>query len=385
MRKRIQIKISILLGLFLVFQGCIVPYEAEIDEEYSLMSIEGSLVKGEEKNALTISRTSSLAYPDFKPVTGCLVSVIDNLNNQYYYVENENGTYTLEVPDDQLVFNREYKLDIVTPEGKLYSSEFETLIYGAEVDTVYYQMEDQYDKITSQDLYGVQFYVDLKAEDSISRYFRWIMQETYEITSIAPITYFYTGDEENPIGEYESEYEFYRCWKTEPVKRLFLSNTMNLTVNEKKRIPLNYVSTGSERLKIKYSLRVQQYTLSEGAYNYWQKAKNETQDAGGLYTQQPGRAISNIYCADDSSELVLGYFWLSHRTESRVFVPGIPSINITGNHCELEEFDPYYHAAGPFPRYVWLDQVRSMAWTSSKSCFNCTERGGTTTKPDYWE
>jgi len=385
MKKKIRINVSILLALFIFIQGCIVPYEAEIDEEYSLVSIEGSLIKGSQENTLVISRTSSLGYPEYKPIEGCLVSVVDDLNTQSFYSEDGNGRYTLEIPDEQLVFGRQYKLQIVTPEGKLYESEYETLIHGAEVDTVYYQMEDTYDKIANMDLNGVQFYIDLKAEDSISRYFRWIMEETYEITSIAPITYFLTGDEQEPVGSFPTEYELFRCWKTETVKRLFLSNTINLVVNEKKRIPLNYVSTESERLKIKYSLLVKQFTLSEGAYSYWQKAKNETQDAGGLYTQQPGRAISNVYCPDDSTEIVLGYFWLSHCTENRVFVPGIPSINITGNHCELEEFDPAYHANGPFPRYVWNNQVRSRLMTSSIGCFDCTKRGGNLNKPDYWK
>lgn len=377
--------ISLILAITFFVNSCIVPFDAETDEEYDLVSIEGSLIKGKEEHKITISRTTSLDEQKFKPITGCDISLIDNLENQYYYFENLDGTYSLKIDDDLLVFNRQYKIRIITPDGKRYESQSELLIRGAEVDSVYYRMEDKYDKITNKNLFGVQFYVDLKAADSLSSYYRWNLEETYEITSIAPISYYYTGDENQPIARPETSIEFYRCWKTAKVRELFLSNTINLLVNEKKQIPLSLVSTETDRLKIKYSLLVSQYALSEGAYNYWSKLRNETQSAGGLYTQQPGKPVSNITNIDDSNEIVLGYFWVSHSTSKRIFVPGISSIKITGYNCELFEYDPSRPGRRTYPLYIYLDPNMGLEMTASNECFNCTFRGGKTSPPDFWE
>ncbi|MCF8346001.1 MAG: DUF4249 domain-containing protein [Bacteroidales bacterium] len=375
---------GLLLLLTAVPHACIEPYEAEIEEEVKVISIEGSIIKGEPVQTVVVTRTSPLVYPQFKPVKECDVSVVDDLDNVYGYTEGLDGTYSLAIPDDQLTFGRKYKLRVITPEGVRYESEFERLNSGAEVDSVYYDIEEKIDKTTGDELLGLQFYIDLKAADTVSRYFRWSLRETYEYTVEAPITYYFEDASLEPVMV-DNTKEFFRCWKTETIKGLYLSNTVNLTINEKKRIPLHYVSTISDRLKIKYSLFVKQYTLNEGAYNYWQKNKIATQESGGLYTQQPGQPVTNIVNVNDSTEQVLGYFWISHKTEQRIFVPRINSLPVIGEHCDLVEFSVVDHGLGPFPVYIYVDQMRNQILTGSPYCFVCTLKGGSTEKPDFWE
>jgi len=375
----------IMICMACVLFSCIEPYEAANDEAVEMISIDASLIKGQDMQAVYISETTSLLNLRYNPVAQCIVSVIDNLGNEFFYTEVEPGYYTAYIPDESLIPDRQYKIQVVTPEGSLYESGYEILNQAADVDTMYYEVTDLIDKISGEELTGVQFYIDLKASDSISRYFRWKLFETYEYTSIKPVTYILTGDTLNPIVNLDNMYEYYRCWKTQKVTRLFLSTTENLVVNEKKKIPLNFVSTQTDRLKIKYSLQVEQYTLSKGAYLYWQKKKNETQESGGLYTQQPGKPIGNIQRVGDPSETVLGYFWASHKTDQRIFVPRDHTLPVNGDYCEAVEFNPQIHGDGPFPRYVYLDAVRSQALTGADFCFDCRLKNGSTTPPDFWE
>ncbi|MCF8346002.1 MAG: DUF4249 domain-containing protein, partial [Bacteroidales bacterium] len=256
--------------------GCILPYEAEIDESPDLLSVEGSLIKGKSVQSVLISRTTSVSYSEFHPVRDCRVVLLDDQGNEFVYAEEGEGRYNLRISDEDLVFDRRYKLQILTPKGEQYTSAYEQLTEGAVVDTVYYRIDEKLDNLTGEQTSGLQFYIDVKAADDLSRYFRWNLEETFEFTSIAPVTFYLTIDS---VIFPQNKFEVFRCWKTNEVKRLFLSNTVNLTVNEKKMVPLNYVSTQTDRLKIKYSLLVRQYTLSEGAYHYWQKNKNETQES----------------------------------------------------------------------------------------------------------
>lgn len=373
----------LLLGIFT--RSCIEPYLPKIDEDVDLISVEASIVKGEEKQKLVILKATSLVYPQYQLIKGCKAFIIDDQGNEFAYTGKLDGTYEIQIPDESLVFNRKYMLKFTTPNGDVFESDFETLNEGAEVDTIYNQVEDKIDNLTGEYLRGVQFYIDLKAPDTLSRYFRWNLEETYEYTSVAPVTYYLSGGGgDTAIVFPQNIWEVYRCWRTAPIHKLFLSSTVNLVVNEKKRIPLNYVSTETERLKIKYSLFVKQYTLTEAAYDYWLKNKNDTQESGGLYTQQPGQPISNIHQANDPEKLVLGFFWVSHKTEQRIFLPRINSLPVFES-CILVPYVPKIHSKGPYPRYVYFDEEIGEEMTASNFCFNCTFKGGVLKKPDFWE
>lgn len=370
---------SLLLFTVIIPYSCIVPYEADIDETVEMLTIEGSLVKGQDIQTVYISKTTSLLELRFKPVSECIVSVVDEMGNAFYFPETEAGRYTVSIPDEQLISDRSYKLQVVTPGGDSYESDYEILNLAAEVDTLYYEVAETIDKISGDALEGVQFYIDLRASDSISRYFRWKLTETFEYTSISPVTFYITKDS---LIYLDNIYKFYRCWKTEKLMRLFLSSTTNLTINEKKKIPLNFVSTKTDRLKYKYSLLAEQYTLSQGAYLYWLKKQVETQESGGMYTQQPGKPVTNIHRVGDESETVLGYFWASEKTEQRIFIPRINSLPVPGDYCETVEFDPIVHKNN---RYFFVDEFNGKIMTGIDFCFNCLLKGGSTTPPDFWE
>jgi len=374
--------LSIMLSLF--NNACIEPYDAEIDGLTELISIEGSIIKGDPLQHVVISTTTSVLEKEFKPLRGCEVIVLDELNNEFIFAENFMGTYSLTINDDLLVNNRKYKLMITTPTGDKYESQYETINSTNEIDTVYYEIEKKIETFSNEEFNGLQFYIDVKASDSISRYFRWNLTETYEYTTTGFISYINRMEDE----EFEKyippdKWKVYRCWVSKEVPGIYVSNTINLTVNEKKKIPLQYVSTLTNRLKIKYSLLVSQYTLNEGAYNYWQQNKIATEESGGLYTSQPGQTITNLNNVNNSTEKVLGYFWASSRTENRIFIPRINEMVVNDLKCEIYVFDPMVHKS--LPRYIRVDEKTGYEMTGHPNCFDCTLRGGKITKPDFWE
>jgi len=62
------LKGSMLLLLFLAGYACVSPYVADIENEPELISIEGSLIKGEEEQTVKVSITASLNTSTFIPV-----------------------------------------------------------------------------------------------------------------------------------------------------------------------------------------------------------------------------------------------------------------------------------------------------------------------------
>ena len=99
-----------------------------------------------------------------------------------------------------------------------------------------------------------------------------------------------------------------------------IKNTSVLEQDKIERFPLNFISNQTDRLKVKYSMLVNQYSLNEDEYLYWEKLQNMSEQVGGLYDMIPSAIPSNVYCIDDPNEKVLGYFSVSASSSKRIFI-----------------------------------------------------------------
>ncbi len=132
---------GLLVLLSIATGACVEPFNADIDEEIKIFTVEGSLIKGSESQSVVISYSTTLLYQQFLPVRGCEVKVVDELDNEFPYYEQADGTYAASINNELLVSGRQYMLAIKTPRGAEYESEFETLNSSPEIDTVYYEVE----------------------------------------------------------------------------------------------------------------------------------------------------------------------------------------------------------------------------------------------------
>ena len=376
---------SALFIIYLIFfdTGCKEPFHAEIDEKIDAIAVDGSLIKGREKQTVVIARSSPLDDIVYSPVTGCQVMVMDENENEFYFTEETEGKYTAVIDDNQLEYNRQYKLVFNTPDGNTYESSWETIIETAVVDSVYPDRETLYNSSEQKDEDIVQFYLDLKAPETGARYYRWELTETYEIHSYYYINYIYDGDTILPVPNMRDS--VYYCWITSDINELYSSNTVNLVINEKKKIPLNHALATSRKLAVRYSLLIEQYALNEKAYDFWNQKKIEIQESGGLYTAQPGQSTSNIVNIDDADEKVLGYFWASSLSVKRIFFHEPFTYRPPFGICEREDFSIDSVQDGPFPVYITGDITLGILYTADQKCFDCTLIGGSLEKPDFWE
>ncbi|UCG28385.1 MAG: DUF4249 family protein, partial [Bacteroidales bacterium] len=234
---------------------------------------------------------------------------------------------------------------------------------------------------------GIQFFIDADPQDDIDRKFRWELVETWEYEAENFIQYYYDG----LLHEYPDPWALFRCWKTDNIHSIFATSTYNSTSTKIKRFPLNYVSNQSNRLRIKYSLLVKQYCVSDEAYEYWYQLQKQSQESGGFYETQPPQLTGNIYNVDDPEENVLGYFYVSSAAEKRIFVDENFLFRTPGPECILDtiqSFQKLRKLGGPYPIYlISLSQMGTgppygRGWGL---CFDCTTGGGTTSKPWFWE
>jgi hypothetical protein len=395
-------------SLSLLLTCCIDPFNPDVSEPINLLTVDGSIIKGRETQSIIIKKSIAINDTGFIEVENCQVKVVDDQSNEFLFEEGEEGEYTSEIDDERLVINRSYRLIIETPEGERYESTPEIMHESPPIDTVYYHIEEDYSLNSNEEFSGLRFYIDLKAKEEGSRYFRWIIDETWELRMPLIAEYAIIGDSTyimpphfDPVWGYvqqrlvadpiiiKIDEPIHICWKNLVFKGMFLENTLNLSKNEKEKIPLHFVRGKSEKLRVKYSINVQQYALSEGAFNYWQQKKVELQESGGLYTTQPAQTMSNIVNVNNPDETILGYFWTSTKSEKRIYYDG-PFENKIFYDCPPDtiSISPFTFPWGPsYPIYYYIlpGSFNLLQITSLARCFDCRMHGGTLEKPEFWD
>jgi len=381
--KNIIIPFFIFIGL----GGCIEPFTPNIDESDESLVIEGQITDQEGDHYIHISRSALYNDPHKIPEPDCQVEVVDNYGNTFeFYESSDPGVYRQWLPKDFLNIGTQYKVKITTADGENYESEFDKLSSPSPpIDNIYYEIETRETYYPDNPLYGIQFYIDLDAPDDFGRNYRWELEETWEYEAKHSIQYYYDGTI-HPIND---PYFLFRCWRTDPIQNIYTSTTRYLSGNTINKFPLHYVSSLTNRLKIKYSLLVKQYSLSNEAYDYWLQLQLQSQESGGLYETQPVY-IGNIFNVNDNKEVVLGFFNASSVTEKRVFVSESFNFRIWDANCYLDIiYNPRRLSRYTlYPLYMLsLNEmgVGPPYGVGRGICFDCTASGGKTERPDFWE
>jgi hypothetical protein len=179
------------------------------------------------------------------------------------------------------------------------------------------------------------------------------------------------------------------CWVTKKSASILLKNASSLEDETVSRFPLLTISNPVDRLLIKYSMLVNQYSLGENEYYYWEKVKNMTEETGGLYDITPASIPSNVYCPDDITRKVLGYFSVSSVSTRRIFIrDSFSAVNRTYESCPYSIFKGTGEIIG-LNDSLWVIKTYTdsiplqRVLTNKRWCATCLTRG-TGDEPSFW-
>ena len=395
----------IIVAIMFLAISCITPFEPDLKGESNLLVVDGSLIKGQQKQEIRISRSTSFSNPVLQFVEECTVRIVDDAGNEFLFNEELPGRYVAVIDDALLSHASHYKLIISTPSGENYESSYQSLPETAPVDSIYSVRETRYVRDADEYLQGLQFYVDLDAPDDASRYYRWQVEETWELHALHKIYGAYDG-ETIVINQFNPSDSLYYCWDSKMADGIYTYSTVSQAQNRLTRIPLHFKPYYSPDLTIKYSATVRQFALDEDAYFYWHQKETELKESGQIYATQPAQVRSNIRNTANPDEKVLGYFWVSSVTEKHVFEknpfyndkPIGPSGCVSYGACaevvDSNLVKSLYRIAQitwnfPLPP-VYIYYVRGSTglncfYFSKDACIDCRRIGGTNSKPYFWE
>jgi len=366
-----------------VFSNCVQEFNPKPQSYENLLVIDAILTDGEDPFEVKLSRSIPLDTTGFVGETRASVSLITEEGEQYNLMETIPGVYQYQGIIGAEV-GKSYQLKIQTQNGNQYESEFVTMRNTPAIDSVTYKFEPR----ESAGQIGIQLYVNTHDPTNNTNYYRWEWDETW---------IFFTPYNSNIYWEdgqiLNREERINICWKFHESSAIDIASTKNLTVDRISDHPLLYVSSETDRLQTKYSVRVKQYGLSETSYNYWRELKNATENLGTLFDPQPSIVQGNYRNINDDSDLVLGYFDATTVSEQRIFVNrrDLPSFRVPNYYAQCTDS---IVSRGQIPDmvrdlYVLVEETINdfgapVFIMSSRFCIDCTLYG-TNKRPDYWQ
>ncbi len=375
--------------LLIVAWGCEKRYTPVIEQKYQeILVVDGMISSRPGPYTVTLSMTSTMEDPRIIPQAGYRVEISDELGNSEVLTETAAGVYSTSPEGIQGVPGRKYMLELNSPSGVQYRSDFEELPHPVPVDSVYAEVEYISIDDFPYNLPGYQFYLDLRDIPADSVNFLWRLTETYKYQADHPLRFTYDGML-HPISNGDS---LRTCYKTDPVHEIFLLGTAGLSSSNISRIPLNFVGTDNRRLDMRYSLLAEQYCISDKAFTYWKTIRELSVESGEMYTKMPFQVRGNISRVDQPEVPVYGYFMTAGLTGKRIFVNRPrPPVEMYFSKCVLTDSDFRNYGmmflgkppSPDDPNLITETPQGQRAWPLP-SCVDCRAKGGRLEKPDFW-
>lgn len=372
--------------MILLFSNCVQEFDPPAQGYQNLLVVDAFLSDSEDPFEVRLSRSFPIDTLAFIPEAGAVVSLFNDSGEIFNLVESDaTGVYVFNGNINAQV-GRSYTLQIQTRNGNQYASSSVTMIETPDIDSVTFKLEER----PTAGLNGVQIYVNTHDPNNTTWYYRWDWDEAWEFRM--PYNSYLIWEDQQIKTRDE---QISRCWKFGRSTSIDISTSKILTEDRISNYPLTYVSTETDRLGIKYSIRVKQFALSEKSYNFWKEMQRVSENLGTLFDPQPSIIRGNIKNIEDESEVVLGYFQTATVSEQRIFIrrteihntripnyfsncmdslvgAGLIPAMVEDNWMLVQEEVP--ESGFPIPSYLM----------STKSCIDC-RLFGTNKKPEYWD
>lgn len=240
--------------------SCIVNYIPDINDFEEALVVEGLITDQAGINTIKISTSQSLWKRQYaKPLKGCIVSVSDNLGHIYTLKESVySGVYNSDPANFRGVAGRLYTLHIRTTTESVnfsYESQPMKMIPVPPIDTIYY--EKKVFGRSNMPVEGCNVFLNTHDPTKKCRFYRWEYSETWEFH----ISYNFP----NKV-----------CWLSNNSKEILIKNASLQSETSITKHPVLSIANPEDRLSVKYSILVNQFSLNEDEYFYWERLKNTT-------------------------------------------------------------------------------------------------------------
>jgi hypothetical protein len=366
--------------VFLTFDSCIEPFDTNVsvDDIQKYIVVDGLIT--DQPGPYTVNVFSSASLDDeldaVNRINGASVIIYDDLNNSFPLTEVTAGNYQTKA-SFRGTLGRTYTLQIRTADDEQFESLPQKLLPVGEIEKVYHefvQVEDSLTANTAKDpKNGFNIFLDGNLLPEQNKLVRWRTMGTYEVTTY-PMERMVASDgvkiEMKPDPPPCSGYSYVpfphkvgdgtckccTCWLSIYDSGPVLSDPKFIDDNHVERLKLAFVPANRSFFHKKYYFRVEQMSITQEAFDFWQKIKKQGRTGSDLFQTPSGKTTGNMKPVGDTKTPVIGLFGVSAVRSHSFFI-------------ERSEV-PY--------RISDMDRIQD-------SCLKIQSRYNTNIKPSFWQ
>jgi hypothetical protein len=269
-------------------------------------------------------------------VAGAAITIYDDAGNHELLTEVTKGVYQTSGTDLHGQIGRKYHVTIRLQE-KEYTSQPQELLPAGTLGNISYTIRRN--SINPNDLSKPQdamdIYLDADGEPGFPNLFRWRWSSTHEVKTFPELRTRWVGrppvEVPDPVpcsGYVAGGGGLVRadictccnCWVEESGDRALISNNQFAENSVFRGVFVARIPIDQWRFNIKYMIRVEQLSVSEEVYAFWQLVKSQQDGEGSLFQPNAVRVKGNIYSTTHPEEEVLGIFAVSAVTSKELFI-----------------------------------------------------------------
>jgi hypothetical protein len=298
----------------LLFSSCTEQYVLQSNTFEDILVVNGIITNELRFQEIKLTRTYRLEEDKPAFEKGANVYVTDSDNTVYEFDEDVDSYVSKS--EFKALPGKTYQLNIITKDGKSYSSTPETLTTESEVHITPTVQTTNGEK-------GVQIDVSSFDPNNKSKFYRFEYEETYKVVApqwspdnfiLAP--YLTNGNPDFLVVPRIGETRI--CYTTKKTDDIILKNNAGLS-EDRINFPIRFISIKDPILGERYSIVVRQYVQNLASYTYYKTLKDLSISKSILSQTQTGFNYGNLTSNDNTKEKIVGYFEVSSVSSERIF------------------------------------------------------------------
>ncbi|MFC5271289.1 DUF4249 domain-containing protein [Adhaeribacter terreus] len=313
----------ILIVLPFLLSGCIKPLDFEAEEPAKMLVVSGMIT--DEPGPYTVNLTTTFKYgsyfSDIEPsVRNAEVTISDENGKTVTLKETHPGVYETDSAAIRGRVGGKYTLRVKLRDGKQYVSETEELRAAQPIDRVYARLKpvvivnEKNDQVTVN---YVSILVDTKDPGNERNFYRWIFNNTYEVTT-QPENFMGVDHNGKPVPAPKDC--CHQCWVSEKSSVVNVREDLQFNGNALVGQEVSKIPFKPRYFQNKHFVEVRQFAISEGAYRFWKTLDDQIAGTGSVQEPAPANAVSNIKNEANPQEQVLGYFSAAGVSKKSFFI-----------------------------------------------------------------
>jgi hypothetical protein len=336
--------------IVLIVDGCVDRFEVPRIENDPVILIDGMITDrpGPYQVTMTYARNITTQLDIVDKVRQANVVLFDNETISETLKEVSPGIY--ETKNTHGVVGHQYKIRVSLINGSVYESLPETLLPVGKIQRVWYEFDETI-RASVRPIPprpGLNVYIDAVVLPEQAGLVRWRTTGTWEnltfplnrtIRSVDPRTGVLSDVPDPPKC---SGYGFFpctccHCWMTNYDPEPVLSDPL-FHQQEVKRQFVSFVPAYANVFYNKFHLKVEQMSLSQKSYDFWDDVKTQKHTVSDLFQTPVAKVTGNIITISGKTR-VLGYFAASSLRDTSFFITRdaipykLPYIDVVKESC----------------------------------------------------